>query len=88
MGTGSQLLPKQHSKIGLPSSSMHLFGKDFSEATSVKRPLLQNWDPELKFTLWLDSKHSYRVLDCESQAKALNTLESVFGTTLALTQAS
>lgn len=51
MGTGSQLLPKQHSKIRLPSSSMHLFGKDFSEATSVKRPLLQNWDLELKFTL-------------------------------------
>lgn len=51
MGTGSQLLPKQHSKMGLPSSSMHLFGKDFSEATSVKRPLFQNWDLELKFTL-------------------------------------
>lgn len=54
----------------------------------MKGPLLQNWNPELKFTLWLDSKRSYRVLGCESQAKVSNTLDSVFGTTLALAQSS
>lgn len=50
MGTVSQLQAMQQNQ-GVPSSAIYLAGKDFSEATGVKRvPPFQNGNSELKFT--------------------------------------